>query len=147
RSIELQVILVIGAAFGIAAALVHTGAAVAIAKPMLQLAEGSPLGLLATVYAITALLTNFISHNAAAVLMFPLAFSAVAVLGQPFLPYAIAIAMAASVSFATPISYQTNLMVYGPGGYRFGDFVRFGLPLNVLVAAVSIIVIYYVWLA
>ncbi|MGH8426951.1 MAG: SLC13 family permease [Gammaproteobacteria bacterium] len=147
RSIELQVILVIGAAFGIAGALVHTGATAAIAQPLLHLTEGSPLGLLIVVYVLTAVLTAFISNNAAAVLMFPLAFSAVSDLGQPFLPYAITIAMAASANFATPIGYQTNLMVYGPGGYRFSDFVRFGLPLNILVGFVTVFVINWVWLA
>ncbi len=146
RSIELQVILVIGSAFGIAAALVHTGAAATIAHPLLELAEGSPLGVLVVVYVITTVLTSFISNNAAAVLMFPLAYSAVAALGQPFLPYAIGIAMAASASFTTPIAYQTNLMVYGPGGYRFTDFVRFGLPLNIIVGIVSVLVINAVWL-
>jgi di/tricarboxylate transporter len=146
RSIELQVLLVIGSAFGIAAALVHTGAAAAIARPMLELAQGSPLGLLVLVYALTSLFAAFIGNNAAAVLMFPLAYSGVATIGFSFLPYAIAIAISASANFATPISYQTNLMVYGPGGYRFGDFVRFGLPLNLLVGAVAIVVINFVWL-
>lgn len=147
RSIQLQVVLVIGAAFALAGALTHTGAAAIVSSELLQLAGGSPLGLLIATYAITALLTNFITHNAAAVLIFPLAYVAVANIGQPLLPYAIAIATAASVSFATPISYQTNLMVYGPGGYRFSDFVRFGLPLNILVAAISVVIIYFVWLA
>jgi di/tricarboxylate transporter len=147
RSIQLQVILVIGAAFGVAAALVHTGAAVAIAAPLLEVAKGSPLGLLIAIYVITAVLTAFISNNAAAVLVFPLALSAVASLGLSLLPYAIAIALAASASFATPISYQTNLMVYGPGGYRFGDFLRFGLPLNILLGVVSVVIIDFVWLA
>ncbi|MGH8274743.1 MAG: SLC13 family permease [Gammaproteobacteria bacterium] len=146
RSIELQVILVIGTAFGIAAALVHTGATAAIAQPLLELAEGSPLGILIVIYVITTVLTAFIGNNAAAVLMFPLAYTAVAALGLVFLPYAIAIAMAASANFMTPIGYQTNLMVYGPGGYRFGDFIRFGLPLNILVGAVSVVVINFVWL-
>ncbi|MGH8225375.1 MAG: SLC13 family permease [Gammaproteobacteria bacterium] len=147
RSIELQVILVIGAAFGIAGALIHTGATAVIAQPLLDLAEGSPLGLLIVVYVITTALTAFIGNNAAAVLMFPLAFTAVGDLGLPFLPYAITIAMAASASFMTPIGYQTNLMVYGPGGYRFSDFVRFGLPLNVIVGVVSILIINAVWLS
>lgn len=146
RSIELQVILVIGSAFGIAAALVHTGAAAVIAQPLLHLAAGSPLGMLVVIYIVTALLTAFIGNNAAAVLVFPLAFSAVAALGQPLLPYAITIAMAASANFTTPIAYQTNLMVYGPGGYRFSDFVRFGLPLNVIVGVISIVVIAWIWL-
>ncbi len=146
RSIDLEVLLVIGAAFGIGAALTHTGGASALAQPLLHLAEGSPLGLLAAIYAITAILSSFISNNAAAVLVFPLAYSAALRVGEPFLPYAFAIAMAASASFATPIGYQTNLMVYGAGGYRFLDFVRFGLPLNIIAGAVSILVINGLWL-
>jgi di/tricarboxylate transporter len=146
QSIDLQVLIVIGAAFGIGAALVHTGATQIIAGPLLHLAEGSPIGLLAAIYVITTILASFISHNAAAVLMFPLAIAGAAGLNQPLLPYALVIAMAASASFATPISYQTNLMVYGPGGYRFTDFVRIGLPLNAIVGVISVVVIAWLWL-
>jgi len=145
-SIDLEVILVIGAALGLGAALAHTGAAGAVARPLLELAAGSPVGLLAAVYAVTAILSSFISNNAAAVLVFPLAYSAAAGLNQPFLPYAFAIAMAASASFATPIGYQTNLMVYGPGGYRFSDFVRFGLPLNLVTGVVAVLAIDWIWM-
>ena len=146
QSLDLQVLIVIGAAFGIGAALQHTGATQLIAGPLLGLAEGSPVGLLIAIYVITTILASFISHNAAAVLMFPLAIAGADRLGQPLLPYAIAIAMAASASFATPISYQTNLMVYGPGGYRFTDFVRIGLPLNAVAGVVSVVVINWLWL-
>lgn len=146
RSIELDVILMIGAALGIGAALQSSGAATAITHPLLDLAGSSPLALLVAVYAVTLLLSSFISHAAAAILVFPIALMSAANLGQAFLPYAIAIAMAASASFATPISYQTNLMVYGPGGYRFSDFVRFGLPLNVLVGGISVFMINWLWL-
>jgi len=146
RSIDLEVVLVIGAALGLGAALAHTSAAATIARPLLDLAANSPIGLLAAVYAITAVLSSFISNNAAAVLMFPLAYSAAAGIGQPFLPYAFAIAMAASASFATPIGYQTNLMVYGPGGYRFSDFVRFGLPLNFITGIVAVLAIDWIWM-
>lgn len=146
RAIDIQVVLVIGASFALAGALEHTGAAAVVSKLLLTYAMGSPLYLLIATYVITATLANFISHNAAAVLMFPLVVSATASMGGDILPFAIAIAMAASVSFATPVSYQTNLMVYGPGGYRFSDFVRFGLPLNILVGIVSIAIIYYAWL-
>lgn len=146
RAIDLQVLIVIGAAFGIGAALEHTGAAVLIIHPLLHLAKESPLGLLAGLYTLTAVLSSLISNNAAAVLMFPLAIAGVDRLGLSLLPYALAIAMAASASFATPIGYQTNLMVYGPGGYRFTDFVRIGLPLNVIAGVVSVAMIAWLWL-
>jgi di/tricarboxylate transporter len=79
------------------------------------------------------------------VLVFPLAYSTAQQLGLDFMPFAIAITFAASASFATPIGYQTNLMVYGPGGYRFTDFLRFGLPLNVLLAVTALTIIPRVW--
>ena len=147
RAIELDVVLMIGAALGIGAALESSGAAAAVTRPLLELAAGSPLGLLVAIYVVTLALSSFVSHSAAAALVFPLAFTAASDLAQPFLPYAIAIALAASASFATPISYQTNLMVYGPGGYRFTDFVRFGLPLNLVAGAVAIFMIDRLWLS
>jgi hypothetical protein len=90
------------------------------------------------VYLVTMLFTELITNNAAAVLMFPIALSTSESLGVSFMPFAIAIMMAASASFSTPIGYQCNLMVYGPGGYRFSDYFRVGIPLNLLMAAVTL---------
>ena len=104
-----------------------------------------PWLLLLLVYAITSLLTEMITNNAAAVIMFPLSVSVAGALGVSPVPFIIAIMVAASASFATPIGYQTNLMVSGPGGYRFSDFMRIGIPLNLLLAAVSVLVIPRVW--
>jgi di/tricarboxylate transporter len=77
--------------------------------------------------------------------MFPIAMSTAAELGMHGRPFAVAVAIAASASFLTPIAYQTNIMVYGPGGYRFGDFVRLGLPLAVLVAAATVGLVPIFW--
>ncbi|HET6654867.1 MAG TPA: SLC13 family permease [Gammaproteobacteria bacterium] len=145
RSIELEVLLVIAASFGIAHALQTTGAASAFATIMLAAAGDRPWVLLAAIYLLTMVLTETVTNNAAAILMFPLALATTGALGLDFRPFAVAITMAASASFATPIGYQTNLMVYGPGGYRFNDYVRFGLPLNLLLAVVALALIPIIW--
>ncbi len=145
KSIDLEVLLVIAAAFGIGRALEISGAAATIAGGLLAMLDGHPLLLLAAVYVVTSALTEVTTNNAAAVLMYPLASAAAAAAGLAVLPFAVAIMMAASASFATPIGYQTNLMVYGPGGYRFTDYLRIGLPLNVLSGLTAIAVITRVW--
>lgn len=100
---------------------------------------------LALVYVLTAIFTEVITNNAAAVLMFPIALAVSEQLGVNFLPFAVAVMFAASASFITPLGYQTNLMVYGPGRYRFTDYVRIGTPLSLLVASVAIGLIPLVW--
>jgi di/tricarboxylate transporter len=97
------------------------------------------------VYFLTALLSAFITNNGAAVLVFPLAAATAGALGVSPRPFVIAIMMAASAAFATPIGYQTNLMVYGPGGFRFSDYLRIGLPLTVVLAIVSLLIVPRVW--
>lgn len=145
RSIDLEVLIVIGAAFALGAALDESGAAAGIATGLLSLTGGQPFAVLAAVYVTTVLMTEMITNNAAAVLMFPLAYAVAGSLGLNFMPFAIAITFAASASFATPIGYQTNLMVYGPGGYRFTDYIRFGLPLNILLGITALLIIPQVW--
>ena len=144
-SIDWSVLLVIGAAFGIGTALQASGVATATAHALVSLAGDAPWVNLVAIYAATALFTALITNNAAAVLMFPIAYAVAGDLGVDFMPFAIAVMLAASASFATPIGYQTNLMVLGPGGYRFGDFLRAGLPLNLVTGAVAVIVIPFVW--
>ena len=144
-AVDWQVLVTIAASFGLGAALEKTGAAQAIAESVITLAQGSPWGTLVVVYLVTMLFTELITNNAAAVLVFPIALSTSESLGVSFMPFAIAIMMAASASFSTPIGYQCNLMVYGPGGYRFSDYFRVGMPLNLLVAAVSLAVVPLVW--
>jgi di/tricarboxylate transporter len=145
KSMDVQVLLAIAAAFGLGRALQETGAAEQLALQLMQLVAGNPLLLLALTYFLTWLLTEVITNNAAAVLMFPIVMAAAEALGLNYMPFVVAVMIAASASFATPIGYQTNLMVYGPGGYRFGDYVRFGLPLNLLTGVTAWLVIPLVW--
>ncbi|MEL6928895.1 MAG: SLC13 family permease [Cyanobacteria bacterium J06600_6] len=138
RNIEWSVLLVIGAALSIGKALEITGAAGAIATSLIQLSGDNPWLAMAIIYVVTNLLTEVITNNAAAALVFPIALALSQTLGVNFTPFAIAIMMGASASFSTPIGYQTNLMVYGPGGYKFSDFLRVGIPLNILFALITV---------
>jgi di/tricarboxylate transporter len=104
-----------------------------------------PLAVLAAVYFLTMILTEMITNNAAAALVFPIAFSVATQMGLNPEPFAVAIAMAASASFSTPIGYQTNLIVYGPGGYRFSDYLKVGIPLNILFMIVTVTLIPHFW--
>lgn len=140
QSIEWSVLLVIAAALGLSEAMQVTGAAEAIAQTFLNVAGNNPWIALAVVHGITTLLTEIITNNAAAALMFPIGLSVAGSLGVSYMPFVISIMIAASASFATPIGYQTNLMVYGPGGYKFGDFMRIGIPLNLLFWGMTLLV-------
>jgi di/tricarboxylate transporter len=139
RQVDWQVLITIAAALGIGRAMDVSGAASTIVGAFVGLAGESPWMALAAVYLLAMLFTEVMSNNAAAALMFPLAMSLAGDLGVSETPFAIAVAIAASCGFATPLGYQTNLMVYGPGGYRFFDYLRFGGILNLIVAAVTII--------
>jgi di/tricarboxylate transporter len=138
QSIDWSVLLVIAAAFGIGGALQSTELALNVAMTMMNLAGDSLALNLMMIYLSTVLFTAVINNNAAALLMFPIAQAATANLDTSIVPFAMAIMMAASAEFSTPIGYQTNLMVYGPGGYRFSDYLRAGLPLNGVVGCVSL---------
>ncbi|MFD2113318.1 SLC13 family permease [Thiorhodococcus fuscus] len=144
-AVDWKVLIAIAASFGLGRALEVTGAAGFIAQYLVQLAQGDPWVTLAAIYLVTMLFTELITNNAAAVLMFPIALSTSQTLGVHFMPFAVAIMMAASASFSTPIGYQTNLMVYGPGGYRFSDYFKVGIPLNLLMASVTISLAPLVW--
>jgi di/tricarboxylate transporter len=139
KSIDWSTLLAIGAAFGIGLAMKTTGAADYLAGHMISVFQGmGPWGVLFGVYVVTLIFTEVVTNNAAAVLAFPIAQSAAASMNVNFMPFAIVIAIAASAGFATPLGYQTHLMVYGPGGYRFSDFIRFGLPLDIVVMIVAV---------
>ncbi len=145
-AVQWPVLMLIGSAFGLSHALLSTGVAQVIASFLMGLtAPLGPLGLLAGVYVLGMVFSLFISNAAAAALVFPIAVTAASAADLPSRPFAVALAMAASAAFATPIGYQTNLMVYGPGGYRYTDFTRVGLPLNFLVFLVAMAVIPMVW--
>ena len=100
-----------------------------------------PLIVLAVIYSVTALLTEFMSNTAAAVLLTPVALSTAEALGIDAKPLIIGVMFAASTSFATPVGYQTNTMVYNAGGYRFIDFMKIGIPLNILFFILAMIFI------
>jgi len=145
RSVDLPVLVVIASSFALGNAMTETGVAQWIADGLLRLGPLTPWVALAVVYALTAIFTELITNNAAAVLMFPIALAVSEQLGVNFLPFAVAVMFAASASFITPLGYQTNLMVYGPGRYRFTDYMRIGVPLSLVVAVVVLGVIPLVW--
>lgn len=145
QSLQWQVLLIIAASFGIGQAMHKSGVAEIIAHGMIGLGGHSPWWTLAMVYGVTMLFTELMSHNAAAVLVFPIAMAAAAALQVSMMPFVIAMLVAASCGFATPIAYPTNVMVAGPGGYRFSDFVRFGGPLNVLIWIVTMVLTPLLW--
>ena len=145
RSVDLRVLVVIAASFSMGLAMQKTGAAQLIAESLLPLTSISPFVALMVIYILTLVFTEFITNNAAAVLMFPIAVTVSEHIGVNHLPFIIAIMIAASASFITPLGYQTNLMVYGPGQYRFMDYVKLGLPLSLLVAATALSIIPRVW--
>ena len=146
RSIDWSVLIVIGAAIGIGTAMEQSGAAGAIAGGLLGLAGNNPYLSLAAIYLATMLCTELITNNAAAVLMFSISIkTAESLQMSDATPFVIAVMIAASASFLTPYGYQTNLMVYGVGGYRVSDYLRFGLPLSLIVFAIAMAVIPSVW--
>ena len=145
RSIDWQVLIVIAASIALGASLEKTGAAAAIAGHFIGLVGGSPHTTLVTLFIITAGFSALISNVAAAVLIFPIAAATSTQLGIDMTPLAITLMIAASASFATPIGYQTNLMVYGPGEYRFVDFLKMGVPLTVLVGITTALLVPLIW--
>jgi di/tricarboxylate transporter len=145
RSLDWQVLLVIAGSIGLGAALQKTGGDRAIAGAMVSMAGTNPQVVLTVLYGVTMLFTEVLSNNTAAVLMFPIALATARSLGVDPMPFIMSITVAASCGFATPIGYQTNLMVYGPGGYRFTDYARFGGILNLIVWAITVTLAPRVW--
>jgi di/tricarboxylate transporter len=144
-AVDLQLVLVIASALGIGAAIHDSGAAEQIARAVTGMVGTNPWILLLVIYLTTVVLTEMISNTAVAAIMFPIALDLAIQSGHHPRPYIIAIAVAASLSFVTPIGYQTNLMVMGPGGYRPVDYLRAGLPLAIAVAITALLVIPICW--
>ncbi len=146
KAINWDILITIACAFGLSRALQNSGAADWIAHSAINISKGfGPVGVLAAIYIITNIFTEIITNNAAAALSFPIALAASTQLGVDPKPFFIAICVAASASFSTPIGYQTNLIVQSIGNYKFSDYWKIGLPLNILAFIVSIIVIPYFW--
>ena len=147
RSLELDVLITIAAAFAIGAALTKSGAAEVLGTALVEIAlPFGPLALMTAIYVATVLLSAVVTSKASVVLIFPIAHAATQHAGIDFVAFVYVLMLAASGNFLTPISYQTNLMVYGPGGYRFSDFMRFGLPLQVVVGTVALLTANALWL-
>ena len=144
--IEGRLLALIFAMLGVGSALQSSGAVALIAdtlSPVMMVLP--PFFVVLGVYMLSSLLTELVSNNAVAVVMTPIAIGLASALGVEPRPLVVAVMIAASASFATPIGYQTNTMVYGPGGYRFGDFLKFGIPLNLSLAPIVSFVIPMVW--
>jgi len=142
QSVNLNVVVTLAASFGLGAAIYASGLASELAKLLIDVFGGlGDIGVLAGVLLSTVVLTQLVTNNATAVVMFPIALATANESGLSARPFAIAVAVAASMSFLTPIGYQTNMIVYGMGGYRFWDFVRLGIPLLVLTVTISLVVI------
>jgi di/tricarboxylate transporter len=139
NSIDWSLLVAIAGALGIGAAMQTSGLAAAIGTNVIGLSGGSPWGALVAVYVVAMLLTELVTNNAAAVLVYPIAMSTAQSLGVSETPFIVALMVAASAGYATPFGYQTNLMVYGPGGYRFVDYVRLGVPLDLAYLVVTVI--------
>jgi di/tricarboxylate transporter len=104
-----------------------------------------PVAALMVVYLTALLLAELLHHNAAVALMFPIAVETANLVGADPRGFVMAVAVAGCCAFASPVTYQTHLIVYGPGGYRFTDFVRVGLPLNAVCAVIAIVMIPFIW--
>jgi di/tricarboxylate transporter len=145
-SVDLDVIVTIGSAFGLAAAMESSGLAALIAGWMVEgLGPLGPTGLLAGVVVATVLLKELITNKAAVLLIFPIAIATAQSAGVEPRGFALAVAVAAATSFLTPIGIPTNMMVYGPGGYRFTDYLRLGVPLTAAVVAVILVGVPILW--
>jgi di/tricarboxylate transporter len=145
RALDGRVLLAIAAALGLGLALEKTGAARTIVGTLLDWVGQNPWGALVGLHLATSLITELVTNNAAAALMTPFALATAGQLDVNPMPFIISVMMAASSSFATPLGYQTNLMVYGPGGYRLADFLKVGIPMNLLVMGITVALAPRIW--
>jgi di/tricarboxylate transporter len=146
KAISWDVLITIACAFAISKAMQNSGAAESLARTTINFSYGfGPIGVLAALYIITAISTEILTNNAAAALVFPIALAAAHQLNIDPKPFFVTIAIAASASFATPIGYQTNLIVQAIGNYKFTDYLKIGLPLNVISFILSILLVPFFW--
>ena len=150
NAINWQIIVLIGCLIPLGIAIQSSGTAIMIGNTMVNLLQFVPeyqqaIFLLAMIYLVAMILTEVSSNAATAIIMTPIALAASAKLGLDPRPFIFAICFAASASFITPIGYQTNLMVYGPGGYKFSDYIRVGLPLSITLWVMAVILIPMLW--
>ncbi|MDG5787205.1 SLC13 family permease [Evansella sp. AB-P1] len=145
--VHFDVLLLIASSIGIGVAMDKTGTAFFLANYLIQFTQFfGIIGAVAGVYLLTAIFTEMITNNAAVVMMFPIAFATATHLSVDPFGFFVAIAIAASASFMTPIGYQTNLIVYGPGRYRFSDYLKAGFPLSIIYFLLTITIVYHTWI-
>ena len=146
KAVSWDVLITIACAFAISKSMQNSGAADALARTTINFARGfGPLGVLAALYILTSVFTEIITNNAAAALVFPIALAAAQQLHVDPKPFFVTIAIAASASFSTPIGYQTNLIVQAIGNYKFTDYLKIGLPMNIISFILSLLLIPYFW--
>jgi di/tricarboxylate transporter len=146
RSLQPNVLLLIIGTIALGAAMEKTGTSRLYAKAFLALFQGLPfIYVMAGVLFLTSFATHLLSNNATAVLLLPVAISTALVLGVNPKPFIMAVCLGANTCYATPIGYQTNLLVYGPGGYRFGDYLKLGIPMNLIVLLMGLWMIPMLW--
>lgn len=146
RSIEWSILFLIYGMLGIGKAMENSGGAELLASQVVHLMQGlGPIAILAAIYLLASLLTELVTNNAVAILLTPIVISIAAALEVDPRPFIVAVMFGASASFITPIGYQTNTYVYGAGGYRFVDFVKVGVPLNLLLWVAATLLIPIFW--
>lgn len=146
KFISWDILITIASAFAVSKAMQNSGMADMVAQFTLELSKSnSPVVLLAVMFIITNIFTELMTNNAAAALAFPISLSLAEQMGVSPMPFFVTICMAASASFSTPIGYQTNLIVQGIGNYRFADFVRVGLPLNIISLIITVLLVPLIW--
>ena len=146
EAVDWGVIFLLAGLIPLGVAMERTGAAEWLATTILVFAVGlSPAVVLGLFYLFTALITNVVSNNASVVLMIPVAIEAAEAIGADPFTFVLAVTFGASTAMLTPIGYQTNLMVYGPGGYKFTDFFRVGAPLQLLLTVVTTLGLLWIW--
>ncbi|WP_414830272.1 SLC13 family permease [Alteromonas sp. H39] len=147
RNLPLNLIVVIVGALSLATALENAGVITMTTSSLMPyLADTNWFMALVVVYLSTLVLTEFVTNNAAAALMFPFAYGLVGIIGAPLMPFALAVAFAASASFISPYGYQTNLLVFNAANYRFSDFIKVGLPISIVYSSIVLLLLNYTYL-
>jgi len=142
KSIDYELVLIIALSLALGTAMIKTGVAEVFAEGIITVFKPmGKIGLLAGIYFITTILAAFITNKAAVAVIFPVSLTMAQQMNLDIMPFILVVAYGAAANFLTPIGYQTNLMVYGPGGYKFKDFFRIGLPLTLLYMVVTITVL------
>ena len=145
RSVEFSILIIIASAMGLEAAVTNSGLAMKIADLLIRIGGKDPYVAITMVFLGCIALDTLITNVASAVFMFPIALDMAGVLGVNGMPFVMTLMVGASCSFISPVGYQTNLMVYGPGSYRFTDFVKIGVPLTVVVGIMTITLAPLIW--